>query len=96
MIRQPLPLPSPCRGPTLALARRRRARPLGVLMVYSASSRARGRALLERGDAAGGIRVIGVAAMLVAARLDYRLLGPLAAVIYGGALLLLAAVLVIG
>jgi rod shape determining protein RodA len=71
--------------------------PLGVVMVYSASMEpglpdGPSGVLLRQ----GGYAVVGVGAMLVAARLDYRALMPLAAAIYGLAMLLLVAVLVIG
>jgi rod shape determining protein RodA len=71
--------------------------PLGVLMVYSASRVSSA----ESGATSEAIRqgtyaAAGVVAMLIAARLDYRLLAPLAAAIYGLAMFLLMAVLVIG
>ncbi len=99
MTRQPIalpwvPLPRSDRWLWLAVAL---LLPLGVLMVYSAS-----RAGAETEGATSGLArqgvyaAAGVVAMLVAARLDYRLLAPLAAVIYALAMLLLMAVLVIG
>lgn len=98
MIRQPLPLPVPLprsdRWLWLAVGV---LVPLGVLMVYSASLEGpRDAASSSEAMRQGAYAVIGVAAMLVAARFDYRLLAPLAALVYGFAMLLLAAVLVIG
>ncbi|MFN8585880.1 MAG: FtsW/RodA/SpoVE family cell cycle protein [Dehalococcoidia bacterium] len=98
MMRQALPLPIPLprsdRWLWLAVAV---LVPLGVLMVYSASlDGAHGSASSAEALRQGAYAVLGLAAMLVAARVDYRLLAPFAAVVYGFGLLLLAAVLVIG
>lgn len=98
MIRQPLPLPVPLprsdRWLWLAVAV---LVPLGVLMVYSASIEgARDAASTSEAMRQGAYAVIGLTAMLVAARLDYRLLAPFAAIIYVGAIMSLMAVLVIG
>ncbi|MGE0227078.1 MAG: FtsW/RodA/SpoVE family cell cycle protein [Dehalococcoidia bacterium] len=98
MIRQPLPLPVPLprsdRWLWLAVGV---LVPLGVLMVYSASLEGpRDAASSSEALRQGAYAVIGVAAMLVAARVDYRLLAPFAGFVYGISLLLLAAVLVVG
>jgi rod shape determining protein RodA len=71
--------------------------PLGVLMVYSASLVGAS----PEGATSGLTRqtayaVVGVIAMLVAVRVDYRLLAPIALAIYGFAVVLLLAVLVVG
>jgi rod shape determining protein RodA len=99
MTRQPLPapwvpLPRTDRWLWLAVAL---LLPLGVLMVYSASLVGAS----PEGATSGLTRqtayaVVGVIAMLVAARVDYRLLAPFAFAIYGLAMLLLVAVLVVG
>jgi rod shape determining protein RodA len=99
MTRQPLPLPwapLPRTDGWLWLAVALLV-PLGVLMVHSASlggsdPRVVTSALVRQGAyaLAGGI------AMLVAARLDYRVLAPLAAAIYATAVLLLVGVLLVG
>jgi rod shape determining protein RodA len=71
--------------------------PLGVLMVYSASRATSSESgLTSEAMRQGAYAVVGILAMLVAARLDYRLLAPLTAAIYGLAMLMLVAVLVIG
>lgn len=99
MTRQPLsipwaPLPRTDRWLWLAIAL---LVPLGVLMVYSASLEA-ARPSGPNGELVrqAGYAAVGILAMLVAARFDYRALAPLAAAVYGLAILLLAAVLVIG
>jgi rod shape determining protein RodA len=72
--------------------------PLGVLMVYSASRAAAASDAAPTSDLVrqGSYAAVGLVAMLVAARVDYRMLAPLGGAIYGLAMLLLAAVLVIG
>jgi rod shape determining protein RodA len=66
----------------------------GVVVLVSAAHGAPGAAALLRGRAMH--LAMGTVALLVAARLDYRRLAAAAPVLYGGMLLALAAVLVVG
>lgn len=69
---------------------------IGMVMIYSATS---ARLVLDGGNGFSFVRkqvialIIGTAAMIVATVLDYRLIRSYAAVLYGGALVLLVVVL---
>lgn len=89
-----LPLPRTDRWLWLAVAV---LVPLGVLMVDSASRpTASGVGPTNEFVRQASYAAAGIIAMSIAARLDYRVLAPFGAALYGFAMLLLAAVLVVG